>query len=290
MKLYSHYKKNMILPTTTQNWNNYEINDFLLYSYRSTKYDAGNFPSNLHYHDYFELMVIEEGNIRYICESEIYYPEKGDIILIPPGKFHMSAINEKTTQYSRHVFYFYPQAFDTYKCSSLNGFAGTDVKMITFSDHNRKQEVISLLKDIASTLPDSTKYPLSLSYIINFFYLLNQKDVLLTADYVYLPDNIHNIKKYIDENYASIDSVSQVAEHFFYSREHASKLFKKHFDITISDYILQRRILESQRLISNGTPVTKAAYAVGFNSMSAFIRAFRKINNMTPSQYRNSKS
>ena len=107
MKLYSYYQKNTANnQAKNEDWKNLTVNDMLLYSHRNTLYDAESFPSNLHYHDYFELILIEEGNIRYICESLVYYPKKGDIILIPPGKFHMSAINGSATRYHRHVFYF----------------------------------------------------------------------------------------------------------------------------------------------------------------------------------------
>ena len=90
----------------------------------------------------------------------------------------------------------------------------------------------------------------------------------------------------IDQNFSKISSVSQVAEHFFYSREYVSRLFKKHFDTTISDYISKRRIAESQLLIVKGIPLIDVAYQVGFGSLSTFIRAFRTVTDMTPSEYR----
>ena len=101
-----------------------------------------------------------------------------------------------------------------------------------------------------------------------------------------LPENVLKLKEYIDTHYMSIASLTDVAEHFFYSREHASRIFKKHFDITLSEYLLRRRILESGKLIMDGKSVTDSAYAVGFNSMSAFIRGFREITGVSPSEFK----
>ncbi|MBQ2955544.1 MAG: helix-turn-helix transcriptional regulator [Clostridia bacterium] len=55
---------------------------------------------------------------------------------------------------------------------------------------------------------------------------------------------------------------------------------------TVADYITQRRIAQSQRLIANGIPLSDVCFQVGFGSLSAFNRAFKSLTHMTPSQYR----
>lgn len=289
MKLLSHYQKNITPQKTRENWKNYSINDGLLYSHRNTVYDSNTFPSNLHYHDYYELIVFEEGNVRYICEDNVYSPEKGDIVLIPPGRFHTSVIHSESTRYCRHVFYFYPDAFDIYDCTALFDFAKQEKEgcLIAFSE-GKKKEIISLLHKINSALSaehETPEYALRLGCIFQFFYLLNQKAERSKHAAQNLPENILALKTYIDNNYETITSVEQIAKHFFYTREHTSRLFKKYFDISISDYLLRRRILESQKKISEGSSIAEAAYAVGFNSMSAFIHNFRKITGLLPSEY-----
>ena len=288
MQLYSHYQKSIPAPTAKE-WNNYSVNDALLYSHRSTAYRTGDFPSNLHYHDYYELIFVARGDIGYICESRIYYPQKWDAILISPGKFHMSVINAEETQYDRHVFYFYPTAFDAYESSCLCKFAKDENETLIPLSDEQKQKASQLLQGLSSALSASEnemERALGISYILQLFYLLNQTRTEEKAASSALPDGILHLKNYIDGNYASIASVSDVAKQFFYSREHASRLFKQHFDITISEYILHRRILESQKMIASGASVTDTAYAVGFNSISAFIRGFRKVTGIAPSEYR----
>lgn len=291
MQLYSHYQKSITPPTSTAHgWRNYSVNDALLYSFRSTRYTTGNFPSNLHYHDYYELIVIEEGDIEYICESHIYSPRKGDIILIPPRKFHMSCINAEETRYTRHVFYFYPHAFDAYDGAALFTFTQQveNGALFTLSEM-QKQKAATLLNDLHTALAAQGGTPeraLGIGYMLQLFYLLNGAVGESRTAVQKLPEGILRLKNYIDEHYKSIRSVSEIAKQFFYSREHASRLFKRYFDITVSDYLLRRRILESQRLIADGISITGAALAVGFNSLSAFIRGFRAVSGVSPSEYR----
>ena len=292
MKLLSHYIEHQIKnDIRIINWKNHIITETLSYAYRDTEYNNQTFPSNLHYHDYYELVIFEGGDIQYICEGCVYHPQCGDIILIPPGKFHMSVINGESTRYKRHVFYLYLSAFDAIGHASLTSFLNRTANgdMFAFDLTDTKQtfmELLGHLKECFDLKASPLEEALGLSYIIHIFYLLNQKECQSKNEISLLPENILMLQHYIDHNFSQISSVSQVAEHFFYSREYVSRLFKKHFDTTISDYISKRRIAESQSLIAKGIPLIDVAYQVGFGSLSTFIRAFRTVTDMTPSEYR----
>ena len=291
MKLLSHYMEYQAKQNPKiANWENHIIGDSLSYSYRSTTYDRTTYPSNLHYHDYYELVIFEEGNINYICEGQIYHPQFGDIILIPPSKFHMSAINCESTCYKRHVFYLYPSAFDAIGHNSLTRFLTStcDADMFTFNSLKSRQEFMDTaerLKEISQKSSSPLEDALRLSLIMHIFSLLNQKGCLSKSITLSLPENILKLQQYIDSNYSEITSISDIGKHFFYSREHISRLFKKYFDTSISDYIMKKRISESQSLIAQNLALIDVAYQVGFSSLSTFIRAFKSVTGMTPSKY-----
>ena len=292
MKLLTHY-----LNSQTQNqhfvnnWRENSINDLLLYSFRSTDYNRSTFPSTIHYHDYYELVVFIEGDIRYLCESEVYTPQYGDIILIPPGNLHMSMLNEEQTKYTRHVFYLYPTAFDELGCGVLTSFVKkhSEGLMLTSMLHRTRQEMISLLTKLDKALSDpkdESKKALGIGLIIQIFYLMNQEQFVANENPSTLPSNVIQIQRYLDENYTQITSVSEIAAHFFYSREYLSRLFKQYFHTTVADYLTKRRIACSQRLITQGSTLIDAAYQSGFSNVNTFIRAFRNITGLTPSAYR----
>ncbi|MBE6597699.1 MAG: AraC family transcriptional regulator [Ruminococcaceae bacterium] len=292
MKLLSHYIENQksFYPKIV-NWENYAINDTLFYSYRSTHYDRRTHPSQLHYHDYYELVVFEGGDVKYLCESSVYHPKSGDVILIPPQKFHCSMIKTEETHYKRHVFYFYPETFDGIGQGALLSFTkcfrdGAIFTPDTAELRRELLEALDALKLIWQNDPSPLERSLGLSYIIKIFYIFNKHSLKPEEKTETFPENLRMLQGYIDENYRQITSVSDIAKHFFYSREYVSRLFKKYFDITISDYIMKRRVAESQMLISQGVSLIDTAYRVGFGSLSTFIRAFRSVTGMTPSEYR----
>ena len=294
MQLFSHYLNRTAQHSAAPHgWKNHVLGDALLYSYRDTLYHRGDFPSQLHYHDYYELLIVERGEIRYTCESHTYVPRAGDVILIPPGKFHMSEINAHSTRYVRNVFYLYPSAFSAAGLDCLCDFLARPQGqcVLTLPSPDKTQALLALLKRLQEALAAGDaplERGLALSFVIQIFYLLNTA-LPHAPDAAPLPQNLLQIKQYIDEHYATVQSVTQIAQQFFYSREYTSRLFKKHFDITISGYILKRRIAKSQHLLAQGASITDTAFAVGFGSHSAFIAAFRAETGLTPSAYRKLK-
>lgn len=292
MKLLTHYISTFVHTYPEMiNWRENYLNDSLYFSFRSTHYDRQTYPSRLHYHDYYELVIFLEGDIQYICESETYQPQYGDIILIPPHKLHMSVIHAETTLYKRYVFYLYPDALEAYGCSELLrflSFCGTKQCLLTL-----RQPSCQVLYSLLSRLDQSLKacsereQALARGLVIEIFYWLSEAYIKPEIAPIQLPENVIGIQRYVDAHFQEINSVSEIASHFFYSREYISRLFRRYLNTTVADYITQRRIAQSQSLIAKGISLSEVCFQVGFGSLSTFNRAFKALTHMTPSQYRN---
>ena len=94
------------------------------------------------------------------------------------------------------------------------------------------------------------------------------------------------MQNYLDEHFAEITSISEFAAHFFYTREHVSRLFKKHLNTTVLKYIIKCRIQYSCQLLKTDTPIVDICFQTGFNSVSSFNTAFKRVTGITPSAYR----
>lgn len=92
---------------------------------------------------------------------------------------------------------------------------------------------------------------------------------------------------YLDAHFREELKVDELAKLFNYSQYHFSRIFKAEIGSSPHQYLLRRRILEAKRMLTN-TRSTVEAIAVdcGFNSLSHFIRAFRKITGHTPNEFR----
>ena len=54
------------------------------------------------------------------------------------------------------------------------------------------------------------------------------------------------------------------------------RLFKAETGVTIGHYITYRRLLLARRYIHSGMPITDACFTCGFQSYSAFSRAYKQ--------------
>jgi len=292
MKLLTHYlNEQRKMHPEIVNWRENYINDSLFYSWRSTEYERDTYPTQLHYHDYYELVMFVQGDVRYLCEGQLYRPQPGDILLVPPKTLHMSMLDAPRTLYQRHVFYLYPDALDSLNCQVLTGFLSRQEgrQYLTTPDARSCEMLFSLLPLLDQAL-DAPFHPeemaLALGYVIQIFYLLNRATLQEGRSEAYLPQNLADIQRYLDLHFTEIESVAQVAAHFYYSREYLSRLFRQHFHTTVADYILKQRIAYSQSLIAEGKPLLEVCFQSGFKNVSTFIRSFRSVVHMTPSRYR----
>lgn len=100
---------------------------------------------------------------------------------------------------------------------------------------------------------------------------------------------IQQVQQFVDHNYTNPDlNVSMIGEHFEMKATYLSKLFRDHIGEGLLDYINRMRIDQAKALLRD-QPITleEIAGQSGFQSLNTFIRIFKKIEGMTPGQYRN---
>ena len=81
-----------------------------------------------------------------------------------------------------------------------------------------------------------------------------------------------------------------MAKEFYMSRSYLSKRFKAESNITLTDFILNRKTEEAKHLLRyTDKPLTAISLDLGFSSPGHFSRVFRKYVSMSPSDYRKKK-
>ena len=97
---------------------------------------------------------------------------------------------------------------------------------------------------------------------------------------------MENKKPYLDSN-IRLDNIAQMLD---VSRHHASQIINEHFSMNFFDFINSYRIKEAERLLSSEETqhfsVTDIAFLSGFNNRISFYKAFKKIEGITPSEFR----
>ena len=98
----------------------------------------------------------------------------------------------------------------------------------------------------------------------------------LCAAVRFVEDNLHR-DMYVDE----------VAQFVGLSRSRFCHLFKSEVGMPFNQYLKKRRMEKACRLlVTSFNAVKLVAYEVGYNDPTYFERDFKKVNGLTPSQYR----
>jgi len=102
---------------------------------------------------------------------------------------------------------------------------------------------------------------------------------------VYLYKRLVQAKLFIDQHYASAIDIDNIADEAFFSKFHFIRLFKKVYNKTPHQYLIQVRIDKAMQLLKQEIPVSEVCSAVGFESPSSFSGLFKRIAGLSPSAY-----
>lgn len=99
---------------------------------------------------------------------------------------------------------------------------------------------------------------------------------------------VYKAQKYIDENYMRPDlRISDIAKKLGLSPNYLSKLFMEEIGENFSDYLMNVRMKEAQKLLIYGSYTTQeVAQKVGYENVSYFSVLFKKYTGVTTGQYR----
>ncbi len=102
-----------------------------------------------------------------------------------------------------------------------------------------------------------------------------------------LYDSVERMALYISSNFDQRITVVDVAKSEGLHPDYANSIFKKAFCHTLSEHIAMERIAKAQSLLLfSSDSITSIAYEVGYESLSCFNRAFKKLTGVTPTSYR----
>ena len=99
--------------------------------------------------------------------------------------------------------------------------------------------------------------------------------------------NMARARQFIEKHQAEPLSLGRVARVANISRHYFCKVFRKAAGINFIDYLSRVRVEKSKTLLLNpNSRISEAAFACGFQSMTNFNRAFKRIVGRSPTQFR----
>lgn len=102
-------------------------------------------------------------------------------------------------------------------------------------------------------------------------------------------DDMEKVKEYILSHIADEISVESLARKMYCSPDYLTRCFKKKYNKTISEYIMDLRLtLAAELLLKKDLTVTLVAAKVGYPNYTHFTKIFKKKFGMSPVRFRSS--
>ena len=262
---------------------------FIVLNHPNAKFD---YP--VHYHSDYEInLVMNASGTRVVGDGEEKF-EKTDLVMTGPNLPHAWKSDSKkghlviTIQFSEKILD-YPilqkRMFSSIKnllIESRRGLMFPEPQNIPIIEKITRLPRLQGFHTALEFL--SILYDLSISnrhVLVSNLY--DQKAIVTSAK----SRRVMKVCEYIESHYEEDISLSTVAGLVNMSESAFSHFFKKKTGCSYIGYLNSTRVSKASIMLSDTThSINEICYSCGFNNSSNFIRIFKKIKGMTPSEYR----
>lgn len=234
-----------------------------------------------HIHSHFEIFINVTGNISFMALNKVYALSHGDIIIVKPNEYHHAIYRHSC----RNVFFVvsFPAIKNEMLFEPFLNLSDSSERLINLSADGR-DKVIGLCEVLAEQNGTSTQY-------LTFFNLIDiLSSAIMNANRSNRNepqfDTINEILKFANENYNTINSISDLATQFHMSLKTLERLFKKHLNSTPKNYLDMLMLSKASEFLRQDMSVTEVCYKCGFKDCSRFIKYFKNQFGETPLQYK----
>jgi AraC-like DNA-binding protein len=238
------------------------------------------FPN--HFHEYYVIGFVEDGERCLSCKNKEYYIQKGNVVLFNPGDNHACVQSDDGTldyrgfNISKEVML--DLAEEVTGKRELLGFS----KNVIFDD-----EVICYLQPLHElVMKGSNEFEKEENLLLLISMLIQRygqpfEDCIPTCR-----DEIEKACQFMEQHFSEHIYLEQLCRQTNLSKSTLLRAFTKSKGVTPYSYLENIRIGEAKKLLEQGIPPVDAAFQTGFSDQSHFTNYFNRFIGLAPSVYR----
>lgn len=238
------------------------------------------FPN--HFHDYYVIGFIENGQRYLLCNNKEYIINPGDITIFNPRDIHTcEQVDGKTLDY---------------RCINIQ----SDIMRRTVSEiAGRKylphftqsvlyhSEIAVSLRELHLMIIDKeTDFKKEELFLFLIEQLIQEySDTTPSQNKIEPVSEIKAACDYLESNYAKTITLDDLSSLVGLSKYHFLRSFTRQKGISPYSYLETIRISNAKKLLEQGIRPIEVAFQTGFNDQSHFTNFFKKLIGLTPKQY-----
>ena len=251
-----------------------------------------NVQSVVHSHPYYEMILPVSGSIvRYSIGGSIFDLQLGELIFFPAGMYHSGLFHVTDTVSDRIVVQINAALWNRLSLmTGLNKNSWQQNLVILDAEAVRQWELRGLLERLGHScrLDSSIRAAVQDCEISELLLLLDHQlmhqDAAAPGAYNEL---VTRAVAYLQSHYTDPDlTVSQLAGYTYTSREHLSRVFREYTLESVHSYLTNLRMQHCRDALAMGSSVLDACNDSGFSNYSSFLKSFRSLYGVTPTEYR----
>lgn len=241
---------------------------------------AANHPGGrmdtVHYHDAYEIYLLEQGERNYLIDGSLIGLSSGDVALIRPYELHST----DGSAYSRYVLYFKEDYLDRYfsaegKAAILSLFERKKLS----PDAERYTRLVSLLMELNTRHGDFLLFGEIMRLLLSC-----RGDAAGSEGEGAL---IARVTAYLGQSYLTFTGLDELSARFFVTKSHLCRLFKRETGLSVITYVNAQRLQRAtEELRFTRKSIKRVAVDCGFHSSMYFCRLFRESFGLSPGDYR----
>ena len=248
-----------------------------------------------HHHDFSKIVILIDGDLTYYIEGKAYILKPWDILFVNKNEIHKPVVNPNK-YYERIVIWLNPDFMAKYAQGNNDLLKCFEVAIKNNYNLLRlNMKSIDIIKNLIQDIQNCNNSDefgseiLKESLFVQLMVLMNRlflnSDKNRDIEDIQYDKTIEGVLNYINSNLENDLSIDTIASEFFISKYYLMRKFKNQIGSSIHNYVVQKRLILARSLISDGLSMSSVCSRCGFNDYSSFVRAFKKVYGVSPSNY-----
>lgn len=251
-----------------------------------------------HYHNFYEIIYVLEGEYSTMLENQTYHMKKGDFLLIDQNVMHKyHYVERKHDSSKRIILWVTPKMLaelsgkdmDLSSCFRRGGSCAYHFPV--YYEELLQGYLLKLaMTEMAETGQPGVKKVLDRGFLTLFFVYLNtlctRKEYLFAQEELVSHPLVEQVSAYIDEHIGDNISLDCLAGQVHTSKYHFLRKFKELTGMTVHAFLVHKRLIKACEALRAGASVTESWQSTGFSDYTSYLRNFREVFGVSPGQYK----
>ncbi len=251
-----------------------------------------------HYHDFYEIIYVLEGEYSSMIEDQTYHMKKGDFLLIDQNVMHKYHYVEKKHDSSRRIILWVTpkmlaelsgEEMDLASCFKDRGSCAYHFP-IYYEEMLQGYLLRLAMTELAEFRQAGAKPVLDRGYLTLFFAYLNmlctRKEYLFAQDETVTHPLVEQTSAYIDRHIGEQISLENLAAQVHMSKYHFLRKFKELTGMTVHAFVINKRLIKACEALKEGASVTESWQRTGFSDYTSYLRNFKVVFGVSPKKYK----